>query len=80
LLVFDSFATIERAREFAQHVETTFGHKALVFDSAAEAQKEAWYLFPLVPPIVLVERDEDYSDEEAIEASVAPFGGTFEGT
>ena len=80
MLIFDSFASMERASEFARHVEATFGHEALVFDSQEESDEVDPFPFQLFPPIVLVERDGSYSDEEAIETSVLQFGGKFAGT
>jgi hypothetical protein len=80
MLIFDSFASMKRASEFARHVETTFGHKALVFDSPEESNKVDPFPFRLFPPIVLVERDESYRVEEAIETTVDQFGGKFAGT
>ena len=80
MLIFDSFATIKRAREFAQHVETTFKLEARVFDSREESDKVDPFPFALFPPIVLVDRDDTDGVEEAIEASVVQFGGKFAGT
>ncbi len=80
MLIFDSFATVELAKQFARHVETDFGSKALVFDSQEESNKVDPFPFELLPPIVLVERDDQYSGEKPIETSVVQFGGTFAGT
>ena len=80
MLIFDSFASVKRANEFARHVERTFGRKALVFESQADSDKFDPFPFELFPPIVLVERDDHYSGEKPIEASVVQFGGVWAGT
>lgn len=80
MLIFDSFASMECAKQFAQHVETDFGRKALVFDSQDESDKWDPFPFELFPPIVLVERDDQYSGEKPIEASVVQFSGVCAGT
>jgi len=79
-LIFDRFPVLERAHAFAHHVETTFSHKAQVFDNQDAANENDPFPFVLDGPIVHVERFEDYSDEAAIIATVKDFDGSFAGT
>lgn len=80
MLIFDSFPTQERATEFANHIGKQFNRKAVVCQTADEARKIDAFPFELTPPIVLVERLKDNSDETAIESSVKQFDGSFAGT
>ena len=80
MLIFDSFKSMESARQFARHVQDAFGRSAQVFDSKAESDNVDPFPFNLHPPIVLVERNDAFEGEEPIEASVEQFSGVFAGT
>jgi hypothetical protein len=94
MLIFDRFPSREVAEQFAQTVEKRSQRKTEIWESQEAMQAEClrWLagdkstrmadVFPWVldPPIVLIERDAEYSREREIEVSVKPFGGTFAGT
>jgi hypothetical protein len=90
MLNFDGFQSRERAEAFAAAVEKRTGRKATVYDSQAESFEVDYFPLYLEPPIVLVERFDDWSTEDElkanvqaekeVEALVEEFGGTFAGT
>lgn len=95
MLIFDSFPSEESANLFAHEITRDFGldaglgrvegarifSKALSADPALECEVD-FFPFPLVPPVVVVERPEpsDAAIESAIIDRVEKFGGEFSGT
>jgi hypothetical protein len=79
MLIFDHFPTIANAQDFAHWVGRK-GLAASVHTSAADARQRDYFPFMLEPPIVLVERQKTYEEEEAIDKAARTFGGRFAGT
>ena len=79
MLIFHKFPNRAAAVGFAAEVETTLGRKASVFDDAREAAKVALFPYAITPPVVLVERFDDNSEEEGVMNLGERFGGTFAG-
>lgn len=80
MLIFDGFPNRNAAEGFSQHIQAEYKRDAKVYDSQADSNAVDPFPFRLNPPIVLVERKDDYSDEEEIERSVKNFNGSFAGT
>jgi hypothetical protein len=80
MLVFDRFPTRERAEAFASAVTERFSKRATVHDTEEEAMRVDLYIWGMEPWIVLVERDDEFRDEDEIVELVRAFGGTYEGT
>jgi hypothetical protein len=94
-MIFDNFPTREQADNFAAEIKQRFFCRVDVFGSQEDMETPApaafggnrdskllWDVFPfqLTAPIVLVDRDGDYTQELQIEKAVVLFGGTFAGT
>lgn len=79
-LIFDRFATMEDADEFAAYVVDRYGLAAIV--STKQDDELEPFPFVLDPPVVYVKRRDpwDQVEERALGASVRAFGGTFAGT
>ena len=80
MLIFDSFPDREHAEAFAKQVKRMYRRSTIVCDSQEESKAFAVFQFKLFPPITLVERKPDWSEEAPIDRMVERFGGTFAGT
>lgn len=80
MLIFDQFATRGLAEQFAATVRTKFGLEAIIYDDVDKANEADPFPFPLVPPIVHVERPEDETVEREVQKFVRSYDGIFVGT
>lgn len=84
MLIFDGFPTREHARAFACQADAVYHRWAVVFDSQEESDAVDPFPYELVPPIVLVEREEmperNLQEEDAIARMAVNFSGRFAGT
>lgn len=83
MLIFDGFPIKSKAEQFAIHVATSYNREAIVCMTESEARKHDVFPFPVIPPIVMVERNEhSFEDEEQkiIQDAKLVFGGEFAGT
>lgn len=81
MLIFDSFADRPTAQQCAEAITKQFNLKAIVCNSQGESDQIDPFPFPLVAPIVLVDRRDNLAEEAEIERIIKRrFGGTFAGT
>lgn len=80
MLIFDSFASMEDAERFAAAIASEFSRETRVYGDENAAFDADPFPFLLRPPIVHVERTEDYEIEDEILPLVGAFGGKFAGT
>jgi len=79
-LIFDNFTSLANAAAFAGEAKTRFGRDAAIYTNADEAAEAGFFPFVLTAPVVLVDRDEDYADEDTLRTLVKNFQGEFAGT
>jgi hypothetical protein len=80
MLIFNKFKSRGHAERFAEMVALKFGRLAGVYDSQEVSNCVNSFRSELAPPIVLVSRRSDYSDEDQIRELATHFNGTFAGT
>lgn len=81
-LIFDRFKTEQDARRFIERVQQVRpGRGCQLFLDVDEAQENDPFPYALSPPIVHVDRVDDYDGEDEIRAVVSEFdGAVFAGT
>jgi hypothetical protein len=87
-LIFDRFPSRKKAENFAAFIEGKYGLKGQIFEDETAAMVHEPFPYKLDPSIVHIDRPGDdhlevediLKIEEAVEAEVRAFGGTFAGT
>ncbi len=79
MLIFDGFPSSNDAEAFVKAVSERFKLEATVFDGQDESDEVDPFPFVLSPPIVLVERPWNET-EDVLSVFVRQFGGNFAGT
>jgi hypothetical protein len=80
MLIFYRFPSRKKAEAYAMCVTEKYGRSATVYDTQEQSAAVDPFPFRLLPPIVLVERDEELTLEDEIAATVKRYGGKFAGT
>ena len=80
MMIFDEFPTRQAAQDFAKHIQSKYKRQTWICDSQVESDEIDPFPFGLNPPIVLVDRLEDYSGQDQIVRAVHSFQGRFAGT
>jgi hypothetical protein len=88
-MIFDQFANRQKAEDFVRAVKKDYGLEGQIFDNEEAAYEHDWFPFPLLPPIVHIDRPENFDRfsrddclriETEVEGLGGLFGGTFAGT
>ena len=79
-LIFDNFPSLLNAAAFRDAVWARFGLDGDVYLSQNDSDSADFFRFVLGPPIVLIERVDDFAAEHCVEDAVDAFGGRFAGT
>lgn len=84
MLIFDSFPTEGKAKEFIEYLDRE-GRSGVLCMTEEKARTYDVFPFSVVPPIVMVDREigkEDWIAKESriVQVAISVFGGEFAGT